>query len=351
MAWTRLVQTGFESGSFGETPFSDATLTPPNGFPTTSPITGDRSFYQTGRGGFGYMIEPEVTEVQMSFMFNSEGTGENIPFIQVYCRESGGWGRLYVTWDMPGGQMNMYYIDQNDSVVDTVSVPCWGVNGFNSERETTVAVALVMKVGASGWASFYVNGEQILNFNASVFGMQQATGVFAVKIGDTDLGGIGTYGVSMDDWYVETGSGNSDDVPRNYRYDVIKPVADGTWSDWTPTAVGSNYEVVDEYPPDDVEDNYASFNGDEDVYDMSAFSQEPDSSIISVIPMVRAKAGRYPQLYIRLISRNVGDDPGSNQDILVGYRFFWERYTLDPSSSPWTEAAVNSGEFGYELRT
>ena len=338
-------------GRASETPFSNS-LSPLLEHSTVRPITGDLSFYQTGRGGLGYQFSPEPTQIRTAWTFNTIGALENVPLFVAYTRESGGFG--YVVWYYNAFKhtVTFYYVDQDDDIVDTDTSDIPYVFGFNNSTQTTISCGIVIEVGAGGFASFYVNGEKILTFNASALGMEQATAIFAVKMGETNAGFGGMYETHFDDWYIDSSSGESDTVPPTRRFGITRPTAAGAYTDWTPST-GSNYQNVDELIGDDDDYNYSSLASDRDYFANVVFDVPDDTTVNSVIPIVRAKAGTpNPQLKIRMVSYDgLVSDYGSEQDIRLGYKYFWERYILAPDGSSWSEADINSNEFGYQLRT
>ena len=350
MAWTRFAQTGFEMGRAGETPFSDS-ATPPEQHSTVRPITGELSFYQTGNGGLGYLIDTEPTIIRTSFTFNTVGSLESVPILAVYCREPSGFGQFVWYFSRNVVETDIRYIDSAGSVSDQDISDSTETIGFHSGVRATNHIGLVLKVGSGGFASFYVNGKKAMSFTASTPGMEQATAIFAIKIGDTDWGGSGMYETHFDDWYIDTGSGSeSDACPPLKRFDIIRPNGAGSTTNWNPTS-GNNYETVDDQIGNDNDYNYSSTTSDEDTFSFGNVTLPSDSVIDSVIPICRARAGTpSPSLNIRLVANDGVSGYGADNTLRLGYTYFWERMTTKPSGGSWSEADVNGAEFGYQLR-
>ena len=350
MAWTREFQTGFEMGRASECPWTNS-FSPQLEYSTVRPITGEFSFYQTGRGGHGYFFESEPTQIRTGWLFNTEGGLENVPTLLVYCRESGGVGFVQWGWLPLNMYMNLVYSDQDDDVVDSDTVDTTAVRVMQSDA-ITASMGLVMKVGAGGYASFYVNGERVLHISATAAGLEQATSIFAVKLGETNLGFSGLYETHFDDWYIDTGGGSETNAaPPIKRFGIKRPTGAGSATNWTGEA-GANWNNIDEQIGSDNDYNYSSTPTDDDRFEFGSFSLPDDSTIDAVIPIVRAKAGTpNPQLNIRLIADDGVSGYGSEQELRLGYTYLWERYTTKPSGGSWSESDVNSAEYGYELRS
>ena len=125
----------------------------------------------------------------------------------------------------------------------------------------------------------------------------------------------------------------------------------GNSSGWTPSA-GSNYENVDEKPPDGdttynsdaatnkdthAMDNLATTSGEVFAVQTVLYERKDDTGACEVRPVLR---------------QGTTDYPGTNVALTESYGFDSEVFEDDPdTSAQWTIAGVNSVEAGYERTT
>lgn len=353
MTWVREYQTGFEMGRLSETTFTNSVI-PPTQFSTSSPITGNLSFLQQGSGGVGYRLPVDRQVVRTNFLFNTVGGLEDIPLVVIYFREPGGIGYLQWAWRTSDWYSDILYSDQNGAIVDRDSVDLTTIRNL-FYGSVNASIGIVAFADSGGYASVWINGERVLHFDSTLSGMAQSTEIFAIKIGETNPGLTGIYATRFDDWYVDhddLDGQQTDTAPPSHRFGIVRPDGAGSATNWNPTS-GSNYQNVDEQIGDDDDYNYSSTPNDDDRFTMSSFSLPSDSTISSVIPIARARAGTPdPQLSMRLIAFDgLVSAYGAERELRLGYKYYWDRMTTDPAGGAWSQADVNSLQVGYELRS
>lgn len=155
----------------------------------------------------------------------------------------------------------------------------------------------------------------------------------------------------LDDLYIcdDQGSVNNDFL-GDVRVDAVLPDGAGASSDFTPSA-GSNYQCVDDNPPNDDTD-YVSENTvtDHDTYSM-ANTPVTSGSILGVQQLLLARKDDAGARSIRGMIRSGGTDyPGDTHVLLDSYMYFQEILEQDPdTAAAWTISGFNSVEFGQRL--
>lgn len=158
----------------------------------------------------------------------------------------------------------------------------------------------------------------------------------------------------FDDVYVADASGSDlTDFAGDCRVETIVPDGAGNSSAWTPSA-GSNWQNVDDMAPsdDDTTYNETSTAANEDLYTFAALTGDVGTVYgVVVSALVRKLDPGFRE--IRCLARNnVTTVQGASQALGTGYSYKNEIYENDPDGGGnWTEADVNSAEFGIRLHT
>src|SRR5262249_28298610 len=213
-----------------------------------------------------------------------------------------------------------YYIEVKikfDPTVGTVDVQVNGVNRLALTGQNT-----------RNSANSYANAVTIGN-----------RGVNAQQVATT---------ADYDDVYICDGAGSvNNNFLSDVRVEAIFPNAAGSSAQWTPSA-GSNYQCVDENPPNDDTDyvSHSTLN-DLDLYAMSNIT--PTSGTIKGIAVqMRAKkddAG--VRTIAAAIRTNSNNYVGANQNVGTGYQYWTEIWENNPNTSvPFTITEVNAIEAG-----
>jgi hypothetical protein len=195
--------------------------------------------------------------------------------------------------------------------------------------------------GASGTVEVHLNGATEIASTAGNFGSSNI---------DT-IGVNGSSAVhSWDDMYCCDTSGSS---PRNtflgdVRVETIFPTGAGNHTQWTPNGAASNWDCVDENPPD----------GDTS-YVSDATVGHLDSYVFGDIDAGATVYGVQVNLYSRkddaatrqianLIRQASTDYAGSTVTLSSTYAFYSQIFNQDPTPADWTAANVNADEFGIK---
>ena len=162
----------------------------------------------------------------------------------------------------------------------------------------------------------------------------------------------GTY--DFDDFYVldTTGPAPCNDVLGDVRIDVRYPTAEGTSSQWTPSAGTDNALMLDEVAPnDDTDYTSTSTVGQKDTF-VVADAPVVGAAVLGVQVNISAKKSDAGVCGIAPVVRHgTTDYPGTAQNPGTTYSYLVQPYSLNPGTgAAWTEAGFNAAEFGY-IRT
>jgi hypothetical protein len=135
-----------------------------------------------------------------------------------------------------------------------------------------------------------------------------------------------------------------------WRIEGLQPSGAGSQTDFTPSA-GSNYENVDEVPPDDdTTYNESSTNGHRDLYaydNLAALGGGESIAAVQVNTIAKQSGGEDVSNLIRSGGTTYTETP---QTLAAGYGTRKRLEEQNPNTSgAWSEAAVNAAEFGLEV--
>jgi hypothetical protein len=193
-----------------------------------------------------------------------------------------------------------------------------------------------------------IDGTEAMNVSNVIMEPANPTGFQFVDIRSN------TGNLYFDDFYIlDASTSPNNDFIGEVRIESLQP--DGTTStntDFTPSA-GSNYQNVDETPP----------NGDTD-YNSSATLNDRDTHTTagltgpaSVKEVFAAQVNTWSRK-TDSADRNVSAVALSNTTTATGdsipvtqtYNYYFDQWDTDPDTgSAWTESGINSAEFGYEV--
>jgi hypothetical protein len=170
------------------------------------------------------------------------------------------------------------------------------------------------------------------------------------------LGGAVSTGLSWDadDWYVlnSSGSAPNNDFLGDIRVAAVLPSGAGNSTQWTPSA-GSNFQNVDETPPDDdTTYNSEATASDKDTFAMGNIPSTP-TTIYGVMQGARHRKDDAGSRTLRQVVRSGGTDyEGSDISVSDTYQFTFEpvRETDPNTAAAWTESGFNAVEAGYKLQ-
>lgn len=215
-----------------------------------------------------------------------------------------------------------------------------------------------------GFVSFYVNGTQIAVWTGDTrlyrinetTPRTQITGVYAAGyLNNWPGGGAGGWSnyVYIDDFYVDLWAGEAapaNAAPSSRRFLATFPSGAGDSAQWTPNT-GANWQALTQAPPDnDATYNRATAAGLVDLVEMSDIVVPPEWTVRAVIPTLYARktdAGVNSQVKLKL-KNSAGVLTSNAKPLPISYGYVWERWTAQADDSPWSEAAVNVTQMGYE---
>lgn len=196
---------------------------------------------------------------------------------------------------------------------------------------------------AGGTAEIRVDGVTAVSFVGDT-----QTGVNAFTDNLALVGGATDY---VDDFYFLDGDGTvNNSWLGDVRVETLFPSGAGASSQWTPSA-GSNYENVDENPPDDD----TTYNEEDTAAQQDTYEFDDLASVLVTVLGVQVSAyvRKTDALSreIRNVIRSGGTDYyGSAVSVPDTYIFRPEIFEEDPDTAvAWTPAGVNAAEFGIDL--
>jgi hypothetical protein len=157
----------------------------------------------------------------------------------------------------------------------------------------------------------------------------------------------------FDDFYICDTSGSfNNDFLGDARIKAVFPDGAGNYTEWTPSA-GSNYQAVDENPPDD-DTTYVSSStpNQRDTYTFGA-SGLPSSTVKAVVVNMQARKDDGGTREIAGMARSSSTDGvAATQTLASSYANYQGIFETDPNTSAaWGLSAVDGAEFGHKLIT
>lgn len=218
---------------------------------------------------------------------------------------------------------------------------------------TWYAFEVKLTVANAGTCVVKQDGTTIINFSGDTQATANAS-VDAVLIGIAqDAGNIVAF---WDDLIVMDDAGAAmNDFIGDKRIFTLYPIAEGFYSQWTPSTGADNSALVDETPPNDDTDFVLSNTpGDKDTYVMQDLPGGV-TNIKAVCVVHRARKDDAGTRTIKAKIRSNGvDEDGPNFNLASSYAFYSTPFYIDPGASPpddWDAAAVNAIEVGQEVVT
>ncbi len=207
--------------------------------------------------------------------------------------------------------------------------------------ETWFYVELEVTCGGSGHAVGHLNGGAEIASSIGNFG----TSINRFVMLNQSIGGD----TSVDDLYIAdtTGSAPQNAMLGNVRVETLYPLADGSYTDWTPKIAGPHYQMVNETLIDgDGSFNYDATPDDKDSYILETFIGQ----IFGAQLNIGARQGDASVRQIAALIKQGGTDY-LNSTVTLSSDYVIYTWTLgkDPSGSDWLAATINADEFGQKL--
>ena len=205
-------------------------------------------------------------------------------------------------------------------------------------------VELKTTKGSTGTAELHLNGAAEI---ASTVGNYGTANYDQLEFNNHSLSGHTFVDdvVGMD----TTGSAPQNDYLGDIRIETLYPVADGSYTAWTPKFGTDHYAMVDEHLIDgDGSYVYDANPGDKDSYILETFI----GTIFGAQLNIGARKGDAPLRQIKPLIKQSGTDYlGALATLSSDYVFYSWQLDKDPSGADWLAATINADEFGQELIT
>lgn len=202
--------------------------------------------------------------------------------------------------------------------------------------------------GVNGEAILKVNGVTSINFAGNTLTTANADVAF-LTVPSSSLSASGYYDdIALND---DAGAVNNSWVGRGGIYPGVVN-ADGDSTDLTPSA-GSNYECVDERPPNNDTDYVSSdVVDDHDLYTIAATGAPATGDVSAVVVWARARLSEAGAGNIAtVIKPNAAETDSSDYGLDVSYEYFSTLYELNPeTSAAWSVAEVDATQIGVKVR-
>lgn len=236
-------------------------------------------------------------------------------------------------------------------------------SSYSLRRNTWHYIEATVTLSASGVASLSINGEVVGSFSGDTRGTGSSS-ADGIRIGfgkmeRTVESSNGQRYFCIDDVYVTDGN-NLGDIANK----AIRPIADGSLNNWSPSTGVSNYQMVD----DDTPDNDTTYIFAPSTSLDNVFSMVDISAITNVvIPALQiAATGRAPynlpsaaangivriggvNYFSTAIGLGTPFAEGSNGYMSYDHRTEIFPYTNNPATGgTWSPATITSSEFGVE---
>jgi len=345
MAWVRAGQVSAETQSLAEyaidTSIGGGAPNPSN----AAAYTGNWSVRISGGSGNPSYPSPAglafaaANSVRLSFLLRHNGTlGSIARLIRIRATS------LLAEVQVDNSNLTLFVGGTQRS---QVSVSTANFNRFNMWMHIGFVYS-----NSAGFASMYIDGTQALTYSG-IMPTENPTAAYAGG-GTTGFNGWAA-AAYWDDLFVDVWDNIGtlvDAPPPIRRFLAVFPNGVGSSAQWTPVGSASNWQNVDEAPPNNETDyNRAQAPNLLDLYAFGDVTVPTDHAVRAVIATAYArKSDAGVDSQARVAAKTGANTVKSDGKVLpVSYGYVWERWEMQPDGmTPWSEAAVNSAEFGIE---
>jgi len=154
----------------------------------------------------------------------------------------------------------------------------------------------------------------------------------------------------FDDFYLADGSGTrNNDYLGDVRIDALHPTGAGTFSQWTPSGAGQNWEMVDEPLPDHSDYVTATNTGDRDSYAFQPLPAMNTPTVLGVQVTALAKKTDAGAGTLKALTQSGATvATGTAQALTTDPTYLTTVFEQTATGVDWTEAELNAAEFGVE---
>jgi len=332
-----LVMEGFEAGSVDvcDSYYDDASVSDAHARTGTYALhtsSGDYALFDLGSG---------KTEIYLGVGVYI--TGGQYSYTLVELIDTGGTSQLSFAVEDTNQIFKVYRGDVNDTLIAS--------GGLIPLNHWQYIEAHVVIHDTSGICTVKVNGSQIINFSGDT-NNGGASDIKVIRLG-TNTGSIPSYAdVYFDDLVVNdtTGSYNNSWTGRG-GIELLSPNGAGTSTDLTASA-GSNYECVDEQPPDDDTTYvYGSTQDDHDGYTLTNTTQTGTVEAIKWFAYAKTTAAGSDAIKRHLRINGTDYNGASDLNLTTDYAYYKEILEENPDDSAAFETAdLDAMEAGVVVR-
>lgn len=332
MAINRIWHSGGELGTVLE-----ADVAYGSSMQTGDQVTGAYYLYsRANSNGVAYFVKyiPETRQIRYGLFLNPAAIGTVSPITVIRIVGADFTTLVELRYVFTGGTFQLIV----DGVLrDTI---VGGYAPLNYQH-----IGMDMKIDpVSGWVNVYINGLLKLSYSGD-------TGdVDIVEMYFGKVAAPSTCEFHMDDVYLDdtTGEG-APALPPLLRFYYVSPNGAGNYTQWTPSA-GSNYQCVDEIPPDDADYVETNVVDEFDSYAMATITLEAAQTLYAVIPTVYARRYDLTEQLALGTRYSATDLVGSDQLLVTAEKFYFERQTTKPGGGAWDQSALDGFEFLMKSR-
>lgn len=305
---------------------------------------------QTRHAGFGHQLQLTANNVAVA-----RGVPATVDFIFGFAYKPDGIGGFIIAKMLSGGTVaiTLQLTAGGDIEIRRGSSAVIGVtSGLNLVAQTWYYIEFECLINDSGNYDLHVDGASVKS-DPSVDTKSATTTLHTDGI---QFIGNSTHDATYDDIYFldKTGSDNIDFL-GDCRVETVFPDADGNENDWTRVGGGSNnFEAVDDGATvdDDSTYNHSATATERELYGFAPLTGNIDTVFgVQASMIVRKEEAGFRE--VRVISRNNVTEVESVNKTL-GIKYQQKNMILENNpdgGGDWTEAAVNTAQFGIDLQT
>lgn len=343
MTVTRINQAGFESRSIREvTQFG-------SDIPTISSVAAFTGTYSlrynggaSGVGGVGFAFATAYDGARIACQLRHGAPNHVSGVAAGLLTIAAAATRLaHVTYNGDTGDVDLLI---NGISEDSASAASLGLADVDTWRH----LALVYQAGTPGYCTFYIDGAVGLTYSGTLTG--DIDNAQALWHAGNSVFGDHNY---IDDLYADGLNNESDSPPSTRRFLWAVPDNTGADAGWTPST-GSNYQNVDDAPPDDdTTYNKVLTAGARDTFNFASISVPTDHVIRAIIPTAylrKTDAATPAEISLHAYDGSTYLDGDDIDNLPTAYGFRFARFEAQPDTTVWNETDLNAMQFGYRAR-
>ncbi len=154
----------------------------------------------------------------------------------------------------------------------------------------------------------------------------------------------------FDDFYLADGSGTrNNDYLGDVRIDALSPAGAGSFSQWTPSGAGQNFEMVDEALPDHSDYVTGANTGDRDSYSFEPLPAMNTPTVLGVQVTALAQKNDAGAGTLKALTQSGASvATGPTQALTTDPTYLTTVFEQTAEGFDWSETELNAAEFGVE---